>query len=141
MPPSLPHACLLILLDGLADRAHPDLDGLTPLQKAQTPNLDRLARAGSCGHFHALAPGWPLSSEAAHFFMMGCSQEEFPGRGYLEALGYALEFEQEEVLLLAHLASCQAEGRELRLLARKPNLPQDEAAAFMAAVAEYGAAK
>ncbi|MCI5125709.1 MAG: hypothetical protein D3925_14850, partial [Candidatus Electrothrix sp. AR5] len=36
--------CLLILLDGLGDRAYPELGDRTPLQAAHTPNLDNFAQ-------------------------------------------------------------------------------------------------
>ncbi len=129
--------CILILLDGLADRAQTSLGGLTPLQAAATPNLDRLAAQGCCGHFHALAPGQALSSEAAHFFMMGCAPAEFPGRGFLEALGEELAFGPEDILLLSHLARCRREGSRLVLLEKKPPLPGEDAREFFRAVQSY----
>jgi len=137
--------CLLILLDGLADRSQAALGGQTPLQAARTPVLDRLASQGACGYFHALSPGRALSSEAAHFFMMGYSPAEFPGRGYLEALGEGMALEPGEVALLAHLARCRRQGDELVLLEKKPPLPETEAAELFAAVeffdCEFGRAR
>lgn len=135
-----PRKCLLLLLDGLADRAQDALGGLTPLQAAATPNLDRLAATGACGHFHALTPGRALPSEAAHFFMMGYGPDEFPGRGYLEALGEGVRFEPDEVLLLAHLARCDRQDNQLILREKKPRLDEEEAAALFAAVASFEAA-
>ena len=48
---------ILILLDGLGDRSYPILNHRTPLQAADTPNLDRLATMGGNGLFHAAAMG------------------------------------------------------------------------------------
>lgn len=129
--------CILVLLDGLADRAQASLGGLTPLQAAATPTLDRLAAQGACGHFHALAPGQALSSEAAHFFMMGYAPQEFPGRGYLEALGEEMAFAPEDILLLAHMARCRRDGGRLVLLEKKPPLPEECAQEFFKAVHHY----
>jgi 2,3-bisphosphoglycerate-independent phosphoglycerate mutase len=129
--------CLLILLDGLADRAHDSLDGRTPLEAADTPCLDRLAREGSCGRFHAAAPGTALSSEAAHFLMMGYPPEELPGRGALEALGHGVELAPGEVALLAHLAVLEPRDGELAFAGRSPALPAPEAAGLMEAVAAW----
>ncbi|MCF8033072.1 MAG: alkaline phosphatase family protein [Desulfarculaceae bacterium] len=129
--------CVLVLLDGLADRAQNALGGLTPLQAAATPALDRLASQGACGHFHALSPGQALSSEAAHFFMMGYSPAEFPGRGYLEALGEGVEVGPGQVALLTHLARCRHQGDELVLQEKKPPLPDELAAGLIAAVQQY----
>jgi 2,3-bisphosphoglycerate-independent phosphoglycerate mutase len=97
--------CLLLLLDGLGDRSHPELGGRTPLQAAHTPNLDRIADLGANGLFHPALQGQAFPSEKAHFALFGYSQEEFPGRGLLEALGHGLVPGRRDVALLAHLAS------------------------------------
>lgn len=95
---------ILVLLDGLGDRAFPELGNRTPLQAADTPNLDRLAAAGSNGLFHASFPGQCLPSEIAHYLLFGYELETFPGRGLLEAVGEGITFEADDVLCLAHLA-------------------------------------
>ena len=59
--------CILILLDGLGDRAYEELNYLTPLQAAKTPTLDRLAAGGANGLYHAAMLGQALPSENAHF--------------------------------------------------------------------------
>ena len=94
---------ILILLDGLGDRAYPELNHCTPLQAAETPNLDRLAAAGSNGLFHASYPGQCLPSEIAHYLLFGYDLQSFPGRGLLEAIGEGISFQEEDVLCLAHL--------------------------------------
>lgn len=95
---------ILILLDGLGDRSYKVLDGLTPLQAASTPNLDRLAYLGSNGLFHASFPGQCLPSETAHYLLFGYDLINFPGRGLLEAVGEGVPFGDEDVLCLAHLS-------------------------------------
>ena len=81
----MPRTCVLLLLDGLGDRACAALDGQTPLQAAHTPWLDTLARRGANGLFHASSLGEPLPSENAHFAIFGYDMSGFPGRGALEA--------------------------------------------------------
>lgn len=134
---SNPRRCILILLDGLADRAWPQLGGLTPLAAARTPNLDRLAAAGSCGHFHALAPGAALASEAAHFFMLGYPPAQFPGRAIFEALGQGLEPAPGDLALMAHLAEMEISDRRLILRRKRPPAGAEEIAALAAAVASF----
>jgi len=95
---------ILILLDGIGDRSYKELNGLTPLQSAATPNLDHLACLGSNGLFHASSPGQCLPSETAHYFLFGYNLKNFPGRGLLEAVGEGVTFDDEDVLCLAHLA-------------------------------------
>lgn len=101
----MPKTCILVLLDGLGDRSHPELDHQTPLQVANTPCLDRLATLGGTGLYHAAKFGQPLPSENAHFAMFGSSKEEFPGRGPLEALGADVPLGNDDVAMLAHFTS------------------------------------
>jgi len=101
---------ILILLDGLGDRAYRILDYRTPLQAAVTPNLDRIASLGSNGLFHAASPGLCLPSETAHYLMFGYDVQEFPGRGLLEAVGYHIPFEEADVISLAHFSCIEWKG-------------------------------
>ena len=101
---------VLVLLDGLGDRATNVLGDRTPLQAAFKPNLDRIARLGSTGLFHAASPGQCLPSETAHYLIFGYEVEEFPGRGLLEGVGYHVPFEDTDVLSLAHFSSIQWKG-------------------------------
>ncbi len=78
---------VVVLLDGLADRAHDVLKGRTANEAARTPNLDRFAATGSCGLLYAVGPGRAPSSEVAHWAMLGYRPHEFPGRAVFEALG------------------------------------------------------
>jgi 2,3-bisphosphoglycerate-independent phosphoglycerate mutase len=101
---------VVVLLDGLADRAHEALGGRTGVEAARTPNLDRLAAEGSCGVLYAVGPGRAPSSEVAHWSMFGYRADEFPGRAVFEALGRGQEVSEEEVF--AYAAVRPAERRE-----------------------------
>lgn len=95
---------ILVLLDGLGDRSYDVLNNRTPLQAAETPNLDKLACLGSNGLFHPSFPGQCLPSETAHFLLFGYEIEKFPGRGLLEAVGEGVPFGDNDVLCLSHLS-------------------------------------
>ena len=94
---------VVLLLDGLADRAHESLGGKTGVEAARTPNLDRLCAAGSCGIIYAIGPGRAPSSEVAHWSMLGYRPDEFPGRAVFEALGRGQEVSPEHVFAYAAL--------------------------------------
>ena len=87
----MPSKCVLIVLDGLADRSFAALGHKTPLQAARTPTLDALASLGATGMFHADRVGIPLSSQDAHFAIYGYEPHEIPKRGILEAVAAAVE--------------------------------------------------
>jgi 2,3-bisphosphoglycerate-independent phosphoglycerate mutase len=94
---------VVVLLDGLGDRAHESLGGRTANEAARTPNLDALAARGSCGVLFAVGPGRAPSSEVAHWSMLGYREDEFPGRAVLEALGAGQEVDPADVVVFAAL--------------------------------------
>jgi 2,3-bisphosphoglycerate-independent phosphoglycerate mutase len=94
---------VVVLLDGLGDRAHDLLDGRTGNEAATTPNLDELCARASCGVLYAVGPGRAPSSEVAHWSMLGYREDEFPGRAVFEAVGRGQEVSPEHVFAYAAL--------------------------------------
>jgi 2,3-bisphosphoglycerate-independent phosphoglycerate mutase len=119
------HPIAVVLLDGLADRAHDSLGGRTANEVAGTPNLDRLAAAGSNGVLFSLGPGRAPSSELAHWAILGYRPEEFPGRAVFEALGVGQEVDPEHVFAYAALRPADVRDGELWLTGR-PRHGEDE---------------
>jgi 2,3-bisphosphoglycerate-independent phosphoglycerate mutase len=79
---------IIFLGDGMADEPVPQLGNRTPLQYANTPAMDRIAREGRCGTLLTLPAGYPTSSEVANMSVLGCDlASEYCGRGPLEAAG------------------------------------------------------
>lgn len=129
--------CILLLLDGLGDRSHPVLNGLTPLQAAHTPNLDALASSGMNGLFHPHLQGTALPSELAHFLMFGYRLDEFPGRGVVEALGEGLDVREGEVALLARIFSVAREQKVLMLRHEDPTVDEHSCRVFHGAIQRF----
>ena len=130
----------VVLLDGLADRAHDSLGGRTANEVADTPNLDRLAATGSCGLIYGVGPGRAPSSEIAHWAMLGYTPEEFPGRAVFEAVGAEQEVDPEHVLAFAALrpAERRPDGLWLTGRPRKTGEDEDDADELIAACADAG---
>lgn len=101
---------VMVVPDGAGDRPHDSLDGLTPIEAADTPNLDALASLGRSGPLYPLGPGLAPSSHQAHFALFGYTQAEFPGRGLLEALGEGVPPGPGEIVLRANLARVSERG-------------------------------
>lgn len=133
----VPKRCVLVLLDGLGDRAYACLDNKTPLQAANTPHLDLLAQRGANGLFHADQYGMALPSENAHFAIFGYRPEEFPGRGLLEALGAEIPLEPGDIPMLAHFDSLREQDSILYLAKDRPETSDEEAAILTRAVKTY----
>jgi 2,3-bisphosphoglycerate-independent phosphoglycerate mutase len=71
-----------VLLDGCGDRPSPALNFTTPLQAANTPNLDALARRSKLGLVVTVGKGVSPESDIAVFNMLGYSfLKGYPGRG------------------------------------------------------------
>lgn len=122
------HPIVVLLLDGLGDRAHESLGGRTANEAARTPNLDALAAVCSTGLFYAVGPGRAPSSEVAHWSLLGYRPDEFPNRAMFEALGAGQEVDADDVLSFAALRP--AERRDSRLwLTGRPRYGEDEAEA------------
>jgi 2,3-bisphosphoglycerate-independent phosphoglycerate mutase len=133
----MPTRCMLLLLDGLGDRAYAAFQRRTPLQAARTPYLDRLAALGANGSFHASRQGEALPSENAHFAIFGYTPESFPGRGPLEALGAGIDLTLSDVAVLSHFASLQQDGRGLVLKSGKLSVGPDEIRQLAALAADF----
>jgi 2,3-bisphosphoglycerate-independent phosphoglycerate mutase len=114
--------CILLILDGLGDRGHVGFDGQTPLMCAPTPNLDRLAALGMTGLYHPWLQGMALPSEIAHFLMFGYEAAEFPGRGYIEALGENIPLSDRDVALLGRIFAVQQKKGELIVEVEDPKV-------------------
>lgn len=119
------HPIVVLLFDGLADRAHASLGGRTANEAARTPNLDALTARGSAGVLYAIGPGRAPSSEVAHWSMLGYLPEEFPNRAVLEALGAEQDVSPEDVFAFAALRPAEERNGELWLTGR-PRSGDDE---------------
>src|SRR5918999_1045672 len=94
---------VVVLLDGLGDRAHEALGGRTGNEAANTPVLDGLCTRGSCGVLYAIGPGRAPSSEVAHWSILGYTSDEFPGRAVFEAVGRGQSVSDDDVFAYAAL--------------------------------------
>ena len=79
---------LLIIGDGMADNAVPELNGRTPLQAAEKPAIDMLAAKSILGHALTVPKTLPPGSDTAILSIFGCDPlRYFTGRSPLEAAG------------------------------------------------------
>ncbi|MDR3102009.1 MAG: 2,3-bisphosphoglycerate-independent phosphoglycerate mutase [Methanocalculaceae archaeon] len=102
---------LLLVIDGLGDRPCACLGGKTPLQAAQIPNLDELARTGVCGIMDPIAPGIRAGSDTSHLSLLGYPPQQcYTGRGPLEAVGCGIKMEPGMIGFRANYATLDAAG-------------------------------
>lgn len=102
---------LIILADGAADEPIEALGGRTPLQAAETPNFDRLAREGANGRLITVPEGYHPGSEIANLGVLGYDVHKvFEGRGSLEAASMGVEIEDGEAAMRCNIITI-ADGK------------------------------
>jgi 2,3-bisphosphoglycerate-independent phosphoglycerate mutase len=103
---------VLLVLDGVGDIATAATGNMTPLEAAQTPNLDALVKQGCAqGRMIPLALGITPGSGPGHLALFGYDPLEYQvGRGVIEALGLGLELKTGDVAARANFCTMDAQG-------------------------------
>lgn len=95
---------IIILGDGMADEPIASLGNKTPLQAANTPNIDKLSEMGCAGMLDTIPEGFSPGSEIANLTVLGYDVNEcFEGRGTLEAASMGIEIEENEMAMRCNL--------------------------------------
>ena len=83
---------LILIMDGMGDRPIKELGNKTPLEAANTPNMDKMAAEGITGIMDSIAPGIIPGSDTAHLSILGYDPYEvYTGRGPFEANGVGVD--------------------------------------------------
>lgn len=99
---------ILIIVDGLGGRPT-DWGDVSCLERAWTPNLDRLAARGALGLMDPIAPGVRPGSDTSHLSLFGYNPREvYPGRGVFEALGIGIDVREGDVCFRANFATVES---------------------------------
>ena len=103
---------IYVLLDGVGDLPHPDLKNTTPLDYANTPNLDKMTRNGVMGEVISVGKGIAPESDIAVFNMLGYKfqHSEYAGRGVIEAIGTGIDFKDGDLALRGNFATLDDSG-------------------------------
>ena len=97
---------VVFLADGMADEPLAELGGKTPLEAAETPWMDTIAKRGASGTFLSLPEGFPTSSDAANMSVLGYSLAQFyPGRGPIEAVAQGIELASDDIAWRCNLVN------------------------------------
>ena len=97
---------VLILGDGMADRPIPELDGKTPLEYANTPMLDQLAKQSEVGLVHTIPEGMAPGSDTANMSVCGYDPKiYYTGRSPLEALSIGVAMKDTDVAIRTNVVT------------------------------------
>lgn len=101
---------LIILGDGMADELIDELGGKTPLQYADTPFMDTLARLGTTGRLKTVADGFHPGSEVANMAVLGYDLPTvYEGRGVLEAASMGVDLKPDELAMRCNLVCIEGD--------------------------------
>lgn len=97
---------VVIVGDGMADRPLRELGGKTPLQKAHTPNMDRLVSTGIPGKVRTVPEDMHPGSDVANLSILGYDPlEYYSGRAPLEAASIGVELGEDDVAFRCNLVT------------------------------------
>ncbi len=102
---------VFFIADGMADLPCMELNGLTPLEAAKTPNMDLIAKKGISGLMDIIKPGTVPGSDVAHLALFGLDPYEYyTGRGPFEAAGLGLDVYPGDIAARVNFATRNADG-------------------------------
>ena len=96
----------LIIPDGCADEPQAELGGLTPLQKAHVPNMDRVAREGLIGRADNVPIDMPPGSDVGTMSLFGYDPRQYhTGRAPIEAAAQGIRLEDGDWAIRCNLVT------------------------------------
>lgn len=97
---------IVLLGDGMADHPQAELDGKTPLQVANIPTFDALAKSGEVGLTYTIPEGMAPGSDVANTAVLGYNpQYNYSGRSPLEAVSMGIELCDDDVTFRCNLVT------------------------------------
>lgn len=97
---------VVLLCDGMADTPFDGLDGRTPVEAANKPNMDALARVSEVGTVRTVPDGLAPGSDVANLAVLGYDTREcYTGRSPLEAANIGIDLSDDDVALRCNLVT------------------------------------
>lgn len=97
--------------DGMADYPVESLGGKTPLEAAETPNMDWLASRGTLGMAKTIPDGFPPGSDVGNMSILGYDPTLYhTGRSPLEAASMGVNLGPEDIAFRCNLVTLGTKG-------------------------------
>ncbi len=97
---------LILVGDGMGDFPIADLGGKTPLEAANTPNMDELCSKGEFFLNNTIPKGFPPGSDVANMSLLGYNPAlYYTGRAPLEAAAMGIELTPDEIAFRCNLVT------------------------------------
>ena len=103
---------MVLLCDGMADTANEKLGGKTPMEVANKPFMDALAKKSVVGMCKTVADGLKPGSDVANLSVMGYDPlKSYTGRSPLEAASIGIDLKDTDVTLRCNIVTLSDEAR------------------------------
>ena len=101
---------IVLLGDGMADYPILELGEKTPLEVANKPNMDYLAKHGLIGTVKTVPDGFPPGSDVANLSVFGYDPKEYyTGRSPLEAVSMGVQMQDTDIAIRCNLVTLSDE--------------------------------
>jgi 2,3-bisphosphoglycerate-independent phosphoglycerate mutase len=105
---------IILLGDGMSDVQYNELGNKSPLQAAQTPNMDFMAQHGRVGVAHTVPDGLPPGSDVANLSVFGYDPRTcYTGRSPLEAISMGVTLGPDDVAFRMNLVTLSPHGSSI----------------------------
>jgi 2,3-bisphosphoglycerate-independent phosphoglycerate mutase len=98
---------VIVLIDGAADSPQSKLNGKTPLEYANKPEMDSIAKEGRCGLMKTMLNGLPVGSIVANMGILGYNPMRYypNGRASFEALAKGITLSENDIAFRCNIIS------------------------------------
>ena len=117
---------VVLLGDGMADDPQEEKGGLTPLEVADTPNMDMIAAKGELGLADTVPAGMEPGSDVANMSVLGFDPAKYyVGRATIEAAALGIRLSPGEAAFRMNLVTIGGDGNELTMDDYSGGHPED----------------
>lgn len=103
---------VVVLGDGMADEPIESLGGKTPLEYAQTPEMDRLSKISEIGMVHTIPDGMAPGSDTANLSVLGYDPKKYyTGRSPLEALSIGVDMKDTDIAMRCNFVTLSTDDK------------------------------
>ena len=105
---------LVVIANGLTDRPIAEKENKTPLQIADTPNLDRMVQEGYSGSVQTIPENCKAGNEISYLSLLGYDPEKYDiGPAYFDTLAIGLNLKEGEIPLCCNFVTLQASHNDM----------------------------
>jgi len=97
---------IVIIIDGLGDLPEEKLGNKTPLEAAETPNLDDISRKSQLGYMYTVKEDYAPESDSAVVAILG-NDPNISSRAEFEALGAGIKTKRGDLVLRANFGTVE----------------------------------